>query len=65
MTLDKINEFAEAQGFERAVYLKEWQGYACYEVVREDEASCMGLSPIILVKGEEIRMSTVEEAMRI
>lgn len=65
MTMDRINEFAVKQGFERAEYLKEWQDYSCYEPINDDEASCMGLPLLILVKGDEIRMSTTEEAMRI
>lgn len=65
MTSDKINEFATAHGYDGAIYLKEWQGYSCYEPFSDDEASCMGLGSVILVKGDEIRMSTTQEAMQI
>lgn len=65
MQLDRIREFAAAHGYDGAMYLKEWQGYSCYEPYRDDDASCMGLGLLILVKEDEIRMSTTQEAMQI
>lgn len=65
MNINKIIKFAEEQGYSGAVYLNEWRGYSCYEpTFSEDEVAFVGLPLIILVKGDEIRMSTPEEAMQ-
>ena len=63
----KIQEFAVANGYEAAVYQKEWNGYQCYEPVfsLDEPVSYIGLPLMILVKGENIRMSTADEAMEL
>jgi len=45
--------------------LKDWNGYACYEPIISDSVLFTGLSLVIMVKGDEIRMSTSDEAMKI
>lgn len=65
MNIKKIIEFAEQNGYSGAVYLNEWRGYSCYEpTFSEEGVSHVGLPLIIMVKGDEIRMSTPEEAMQ-
>lgn len=67
MIKDKqVNEFARKHGYEKAEYLKKWKGYRCYEpIMSKGKISFSGLPLLILVKGDEIRMSTPEEAMEI
>lgn len=60
-----IKEFAKNQGYDEAIYLKDWKGYECYEPISGDDITYTGLPLVILVKGDEIRMSTPEEAMEI
>lgn len=65
MSIKKIIEFAEKNGYVDAVYLNEWRGYSCYEPILSDKGiSHVGLPLIIMVQGEEIRMSTPEEAIK-
>ena len=61
-----INEFARNQGYEKAEYLCEWNGFKCYEpIVSEGEMSCIGLPLLILEDSDgKIRMSTPEEATK-
>lgn len=63
MTQNDILTFAKENGYDGAVYLKEWNGYQCYEPTINDGISYMGLPLIILTKGNTIRLSTPEEAM--
>lgn len=65
MTKETINNFAKGKGYYGAEYLKKWNGYECYEPTMDNadgEPACIGLPLVILVKGETIRMSTIEEA---
>lgn len=63
MKMEKIKTFAKEQGYDNAVYLGKWRGYDVYEpVFNGDEVSIVGLPLIILVKGDVVRMSTVDEA---
>lgn len=65
MNINKIIKFAEEYGYTGAIYLHEWRGYSCYEPTFSDEGtSFVGLPLIIMVKDDEIRMSTPEEAMQ-
>lgn len=65
MNINKIIAFAKENGYSGAVYLNEWRGYSCYEpTFSDDEVAFVGLPLIIMVKGDEIRMSTPEEAMK-
>lgn len=60
----KVIEFAISQGYETALRLKNWKGFEVYEpIMKKDEVSFTGLPLLILVKGDEIRMSTPEEAL--
>ncbi len=60
----KVIEFAISQGYETALRLKNWKGFEVYEpIMKKDEVSYTGLPLLILVKGDEIRMSTPEEAL--
>lgn len=63
MMLEKIIKFAKDNGYATAKKLNPWNGYEVYEPIMNDgEISFIGPPLIILVKGEEIRMSTPEEA---
>ena len=64
MKLDKIINFAKEQGYETAEYIGKWKNYDLYEPVfsTEAEVSYIGLPFTIMVKGDLIRMSTVDEA---
>lgn len=59
----KVTDFAVANGYEAVEKSKPWNGYECYEpIMFEDEIAFIGPPLVILVKGDEIRMSTPEEA---
>jgi hypothetical protein len=67
--MDKIQEFAQSQGYLKAVYMGKWRDYDVYDRVFEpppgiDEyaVSVSGPPLIILVSGDTIRMSTVDES---
>lgn len=66
MSNDKILAFAKQNGYDGVEPLGKWRDYDCYEPTFEDtseeEPAIVGLPLIILVKGDEIRMSTEEEA---
>lgn len=62
----EIIAFAQSNGYDGAIPLGKWRGYDAYEPTFEgaDEDSVAHVGPplMILAKGDEIRMSTVEEA---
>ncbi|HCG36154.1 MAG TPA: hypothetical protein DER23_07410 [Clostridiales bacterium] len=63
MNNKRIIAYAKEQGYETAVYLKQWKDYDVYEPVYDSScAACIGVPLVILVKGDEIRISTVDEA---
>lgn len=66
MSKDKIIAFAKKEGYDGVLPLGKWREYDCYEPTfdgsDEENPACVGPPLIILVKGEEIRMSTEEEA---
>lgn len=63
MTLQKIIEFARKNGYDGAVPKGMWRDYKVYEPTFEgDKPMNVGLPLMILVKGEEIRLSTPDEA---
>lgn len=63
MRLDEVIAFARAQGYESAEGLGRWRGYDAYEPIPHgDEQVFTGPPLMILVKGEDARMSTPEEA---
>ena len=66
MTVNKVQAFAQSNGYDDVVYLKDWKGYQCYEpVMKGNDVSYIGLPLVILVQGETIRLSTPEEALKI
>lgn len=59
----KIIKFAKRNGYDNALPLGRWREYEVYEpVFNGKEVAYVGPPLIILVKGDEIRMSTPEEA---
>jgi hypothetical protein len=63
MKIEKVKAFAKEQGYDDAVYLEKWKGFDVYEpVFNGDDVSIVGVPLIILVKGDVVRMSTVDEA---
>ena len=68
MSMDKIIAFAKKEGYDGVEPLGKWREYDCYEPFfdgsTEDEPAIVGPPLIILVIGNEIRMSTEEEAFQ-
>lgn len=68
MDKEKVTAFARAQGYDGALPLGTWRGYEVYEPTfageSEDDFFPIGPPLVILVQGETIRMSTVEEAFQ-
>lgn len=63
MKHNKVINFAKEQGYDGALYIGKWRDYDIYEpVFNGDDVSFVGIPLLILVKGDNIRMSTVEEA---
>ena len=66
MSNEKIVAFAKENGYDGVEPLGKWREFDCYEPVfddtTEEEPAIVGAPLIILVNGEEIRMSTEEEA---
>ena len=65
MSEEEILKFAKKQGYDEISYLGKWKEYEVYEPMFDyDDTSFVGLPLIILVKGDEIRMSTPEESLQ-
>jgi len=65
MDIKEVIKFAKDQGYETAEPLGTWQGYDVYEpIYSKDGVSYIGYPLMIMVKGDEIRMSTDEEALQ-
>lgn len=67
MNKEKIIEFAKQQGYIDVLFLCKWNGYDCYEPLfneDRDDVSYIGLPFMIMVKGEIIRLSTSDEALK-
>lgn len=66
MKKEQILKFAKDNGYDGILPLGKWKEYDAYEPTfagkEKDSFSCVGPPLMILVKGEEIRMSTIEEA---
>ncbi|MGN0999685.1 MAG: hypothetical protein ACI4PO_09055 [Faecousia sp.] len=66
MKKTQIVEFAKKNGYSDVSPLGKWKEYDAYEPIfegaSENEPACVGQPLMILVKGEEIRMSTIDEA---
>lgn len=69
MEKEKIIKFAKAEGYDSAEYAGQWLDYEIYHPYFEGEdelhPAIVGLPFSILVKGENIRMSTTEEIFQI
>jgi hypothetical protein len=64
MSEEDILKFAKREGYDEISYIGKWRGYEVYEPMFESEESInIGLPYIILVKEDEIRMSTPEESL--
>lgn len=65
MDLKNVISFAKKNGYETAKKLNNWNGYECYEPIMDSKKEAeIGPPLLILVKGESIRMSTVEESFQ-
>lgn len=69
MEMEKIIEYAKAEGYDSAEYAGQWLDYEIYHPHFEGEdelhPAMVGLPFSILVKGETIRMSKPEEIFQI
>lgn len=66
MKNSEVLEFAKEQGYNSISKLCDWGEYEVYEpLVFEDAVADVGLPLVILVKGKDVRMSTVNEAFEI
>ena len=65
MKIEKVVAFARKQGYDNVRQLEPWKGFDVYEPIFDgDEESFVGLPLLVLVKGNEIRMSTPDEAFK-
>lgn len=66
MDKKQITAFAKKNGYDGVAPLGKWKEYDAYEPIikgaTEKEPAAVGPPLMILVKGDTIRMSTVEEA---
>ena len=63
MEIEKVKAFAKKQGYDDVLYIGKWKEFDAYEpVFKGEEPSFIGVPLLILVKGDSIRMSTVDEA---
>jgi hypothetical protein len=61
MNEEIVHEFAVMNGYPQIRKAKNWRGYEVYEPVFFEDVY-IGLPLIILVKGDSIRLSSVDEA---
>lgn len=64
MRLNTILEFAKKQGYTDVEPLGTWRGYDVYDLIYEQEDSCIGWPLMAMVKNDTIRLSTLEETMQ-
>jgi len=63
MKIEQVKEFANQQGYDDVLHIGKWKGFDAYEpVFNGEDVSFIGVPLLILAKGGNIRMSTVEEA---
>lgn len=62
----RVQNFAKEKGYQKAIYLNDWNGYKCFEpIFDETQPSYIGLPLLILVdSNNNIRMSTSDEAFQ-
>lgn len=66
MSIEKIVAYAKTQGYIDAKYLHKWRDFDVYEPIysKSEETAYIGLPLMILVKGDNIRMTTPDEAFK-
>lgn len=65
MKQSEIIKFAQSIGYLGVKKIGQWREFDAYEpIFTEDGVAYVGQPLMILVKGNEIRMSTVEEAFQ-
>lgn len=66
MNQERIDKFAQENGFLRGSYLGKWHEYECYEPIASNEGfSYLGLPLMILEDADgNLRMSSHEEAFQ-
>lgn len=63
MKIEQIKEFAKQQGYDDALSIGKWKDFDVYEpIFSGEDTSIIGVPFMILVKDDNIRMSTIEEA---
>lgn len=62
---ERVTEFAKENGYKGAEKKISWNGYEVYEPIYGNRSACTGYPLVILVKGDEIRLSTDDEALEI
>lgn len=65
MNQEDILKFAKQQGYDNVSYIGKWKDYEVYEPIFDyDGVSFVGLPLVVLVKENEIRMSTPKESLQ-
>lgn len=66
MNKEKVIAFAKKNGYDDVFFLGKWREYDAYEPIfagaSEENPAFVGPPLLVLVKDEEIRMSTEDEA---
>lgn len=66
MSLLEVTEFAKKLDYDSVKFLKKWKTYDVYEpLFNVGHSPTIGIPFVILVEGDNIRMSTVEESLEI
>ena len=67
MNKDKIQNFAKENGYIKAIYKGEWKEYEVYEPIysESEEVSYIGYPLMILVKDDQIRLTTPDESLEL
>ena len=58
--IDKVMEYAKSKGYNDIRQLESWNGYEIFEPILHEDA-IIGIPFVIMVKGNNIRMSTPKE----
>ena len=61
----KVLKFAKENGYKGAEKKISWNGYEVYEPIYGKRAAHTGYPLVILLKGDEIRLSTEAESLEI
>lgn len=62
----EILRFAQKIGYDGFQFHCKWNGWDCYEpIMNANEVSYVGYLLVVMVKGDEIRVSTDEESLKI